>query len=298
MRKSLILLLSGLLLQLTTFAQSQSLIILGDNVPLYAQPNYQSQILITLDWDAEVVGWPESSSWYGVRDALGREGYVPVWYAMETWMTDPNDLRAKRVTPSASTLYRMMRFFRRNDKVEKAEEFALRIIQNHNEEEFPDKDFSCYKLGHLAYIHMVSDGETGVIYDDYLPVFAHKVLEVAETPSIKAMAHYHLARSKALTGESKAALMELIAVVEKYPGDFARNECEPEKADSWFYKPERCKRLFCAISMIQTPQALEEARNELSRLIVEGSPATQEIAQELLQNIGTMPYARDESIWY
>ena len=113
------------------------------------------------------------------------------------------------------------------------------------------------------------------------------------------MAHFHLARYESLNGDQDKAIELLFNVINFYPGSFSKNECNPEDTDTWFYKPQRSKQLFLAIAMIQPERSLANLRTQLDTIIGETpNEATRAMAQELRDNLGTMPYQRDQSIWY
>lgn len=299
MRKSLLLYAVIAFAQLCfapfSFAQEVKLVYLSDEVPVYAEQSAASAIIKTLTASDELFGIYINDYWYAVTLADGTAAFVLSW---DVWPEQDLELIPKRITPSASTLFRMMRFFRHNDKPEKAEEFALRIINTHNDEEYPGEGKSCFKLGHKAYMEMISTKETGVQYDAWLLGFTTRMIKDAENETIQAMAHYHQARFFALNGQTGRALDRLLVIVDKYPTLSSSNECEPEILETWYYRPERAKRLFCALTIIQTGEALTQAEAELNRIIAESSDEGRAMADELLQNIGSMPYPRDGSKWY
>jgi hypothetical protein len=296
--------LAGLFCLLTIWslpAQDVPLTLLGNKVAVYESPDGDSPVLITLNWDSKVTGSPVNEEWFILTDSQGLKGYVYAWDAINTTEAEESisqGLTPKRITPSASTLFRLMRYYKKQNNIARAQDFSIRIINTHNDEEFPTKDKACFKLGHLAYMEMISDPEKGVIYDSFLMEYTRQVLEASENETIQAMAHYHQARYQALNGEIDAALSNLLYIVEKYPTAFSRNECEPEVVDSWYYKPERAKRLFCALGILQPQQSMEPYRQHLKTLAESDKETVAAVATELLNNIGDMPYERDNSIWY
>lgn len=294
MKKNLLFFVCLTLAQLS-FAQEVKLVFLSDEVPVYAEQSARAEIIRTLSASDELFGSYIDPYWYAVILADGTAAYVLSW---DVWPEQDLELIPKRITPSATTLFRMMRYFRYNDKPEKAQEFALRIINTHNDEEFPGEGKSCFKLGHKAYMEMISTKESGVEYDAFMLGFTTKVINEAENETIQAMAHYHQARFFALNGQTERALDRLLVIVDKYPTLVSSNECEPEKLETWYYRPERAKRLFCALTIIQTGEALDKAEAELKRIIAEGGEESRAMAEELLQHIGSMPYPRDDSKWY
>lgn len=294
MRKNLLFCALLAIVQLN-FAQEVKLVFLSDEAPVYAEQSAASPIIQTLNSSDELFGSYIDQYWYSIQLSDGQTAYVMSW---DVWPEEDLELIPKRITPSASTLFRMMRYFRHNEKPEKAQEFALRIINTHNDEEYPGEGKSCFKLGHKAYMEMISTRETGVQYDAWLLGFTTRVIAEAENETIRAMAHYHQARFYAVNGQTDRALSSLLTIVEKYPTLSSSNECEPEKLASWYYRPERAKRLFCALTIIQTGDVLADVKAELEQLIAEGSEESSMMAQELLENIGSMPYEGDGSRWY
>ncbi|MFK7972662.1 MAG: SH3 domain-containing protein [Bacteroidia bacterium] len=295
MRKSLLSILF-LSLSLALAAQQAAISVLGDRVPLYESAEYDATVLAYLNWDSEVQGaW--KNGWYAVTTADGQEGFLSKWDAMEnTVLHDP--VQAKRIAPSAETLFRMMKFFKNQGKTARSEEYALRIINDFRDEEYPTKD-GCFKISHLTYIYMVSKQETGVVYDPYLAAFSAQVIDKVKLPAVVAMAHYHLARYESLNGNQTKSLDLLFHVITNYPEEASRNECYVENTDTWFYRPQRSKQLFLAIAMIQPERDLASIRTRLDALIAETpTDNTKVMAQELRDNLGTMPYQRDQSIWY
>lgn len=283
-------------LVLNVRGQEAPLSVLGDRVPLYEVSEYDASVLAYLNWDSEVKGtW--MNGWYAVTTADGQTGFLSKWDAIElSVLTDP--VQAKRISPSAETLFRMMKFFKNKGDHPRAEDYALRIINDFRDEEYPTKD-GCFKIAHLTYMYMVSDQETGIIYDEYLAQFSSLVMDEIRLPAVVAMAHYHLARYESLNGDQGKAIDLLFRVVAAYPEAFSRNECEPENMDSWFYRPQRSKQLFLAIAMIQPERELASLRTRLDALLAEAATQeAREMAQELRDNLGTMPYQRDQSIWY
>lgn len=281
----------------TVFAQQVPLHILGDKVPVYSGPSFEAPVDRYLNWDTQPLGnWEDD--WYVIINADGETGYVSKWDAIEqSQVAEP--FYAKRITPSAETLFRMMKFFKKSDKPARAEEFAIRIINEFGYEEYPTKD-GCFKLAHLSYIYMISQPDEGVVYDEYLGAFTARVLDEAQMPTVRAMAHFHLARYFVLTGDAERAMNQLFSIIQKYPDAEAPNQCFPEKTDTWFYLPQRSKQLFLAIAMIQPEAKLGALRTRLTEMAErpENESHSQSFAQELLDNLGTMPYQRDNSIWY
>lgn len=276
-------------------AQEVKLVFLADEVPVYAEQSAASAVIQRLSASDELFGTYVDAYWYAVTLADGTAAYVLSW---DVWPEQDLELIPKRITPSATTLFRMMRYFRHNDNPEKAQEFAIRIINTHNDEEYPGEGKSCFKLGHKAYMEMISEKESGVQYDAWLLGFTSHVIQEAQNETILAMAHYHQARFYAINGQTERALNSLLVIVDKYPALSSSNECEPELLETWYYRPERAKRLFCALTIIQTGDVLAKAEAELTRIAAEGSDASSAMAQELLQNIGSMPYPKDDSKWY
>lgn len=277
-------------------AQQASISVLGERVPLYQSPGFDAEILAYLNWDSEVTGlW--QSGWYHITTSDGQEGYISKWDAMERdVLEDP--VKAKRISPSAETLFRMMKFFKNRDDVARAEDYAIRIINDFPAEEYPTKD-GCFKVAHLSYIYMISKEETGVIYDANLAAFSNRIIDEAQPAAVVAMAHYFLARYESINGQQQRALALLLDITKNYPEAASRNECFPEKTETWFYLPRRSKQLFFAIAMIQPESEIASVRNELQRLSEEAPGAgARTMAKELLDNLGTMPYQRDMSIWY
>ncbi|MEM6264185.1 MAG: SH3 domain-containing protein [Bacteroidota bacterium] len=298
MRKSIVLLGMMLWAGLGILqAQMEEVLIAGDQVELRESPSLESPIIGYVNWETEATGIQLDETWSQVEAAGVGKGYVLAWFTLTH--SDMNSKAWQRITPSASTLYRMMRYFKRKNNLPKAEEFALRILNVHNYEEFPTEDQACFKLGHLAYIDMLSPDRNGVEYNEFMFQFSGNAMKSAEDPGIKAMALYHQARYLSLNGNQDQAIENLLTIVKDYPSAFSRNECQPKQANSWFYKPERTKRLFCALCMIQPPTALEAVKEGLTELTSEEHSAeTIAMAEELLANIGLMPYDKDTSVWY
>lgn len=271
------------------------LVIVVDEVQLYAQPSATAEVSHRFPAETELFGVSLDKHWFEVTLGLGEKAYVMSW---DVWPEQELELIPKRITPSAETLFRMMRYFRHNQKLDKAEEFAIRIINTHNDEEYPGEGKSCFKLGHKAYMEMISGDEGGVNYDAWLLGFTGRVIEQSENKTIQAMAHYHQARFFAVNGQMDRALNRLLVIVEKYPTLSSSNECEPEVLESWYYRPERAKRLFCALTVIQTTEVLANVRDTLQRIADNGSEESRAMAKELLQNMGSMPYPKDDSKWY
>jgi hypothetical protein len=276
-------------------AQTEKLTLLTDKVELRLQPAEDAPVLDSAYQAESMQGRYVNPQWFEVTTETGKKAYLTSWEAVSE---KEAEMLAKRITPSASTLFRMMRFFRQTNRSDKAEEFAIRIINSHNEEEYPSEDKACFKLGHMAYIEIISDPETGVRYD--LPTFGftQRVMSETDNPTVLAMAHYHQARYLAQNGQVNLAEERLLEIVRSYPQAVARNECKPEEVDSWFYRPERAKRLFCALALIQTGEDLKRTQEKLRRIIEEGDEASQAMAQELYDNLGSLPYPKDDSIWY
>ena len=173
-----------LLICAAAFSQQKALSVLGEKVPLYSERSYDAPVLAYLDWNTAVLGFWESG-WYTISMPEGKTGYLSKWDAMESEiLNDP--VQAKRIAPSAETLYRMMKFFKRQGKTARAEDYALRIINDFRDEEYPTKD-GCFKIAHLSYMYMISDPEDGVIYDAYLSAFSGRVLAEANMPAVEAM---------------------------------------------------------------------------------------------------------------
>ena len=285
--------------QLNAQALDEPLAVLGENVMVYYKPDERAATGNFLAASSELVGHEVIDGWYLIRQPSGSQGYVPHWDVIELSLVEPSPrLLPKRITPSASTLFRMMKYFKQKDKLDKAGDFALRIINTHNNEEYPTKDKACFKLGHLAYMHMISEEDRGVRYDAFLLAFTQKVLAESEATTLKAMAYYHQARYHALNGSPSKAMDNLLNIVADYPEEFSRNECQPNDLNSWFYKPERSKRLFCALSMIMPAHDLKPVTSRLEFLISDGSDNSKLMARELHDNMGSMPYAKEDSIWY
>jgi hypothetical protein len=277
-------------------AQQAVIAILGERVPLYQNPDFDAEVVAYLNWDSEATGlWKDS--WYQVKTADGQVGFLSKWDAIERdVLEDP--VNPKRISPSAETLFRMMKFFKNRNDLARAEDYAIRIINDFPFEEYPTKD-GCFKVAHLSFMYMISKEENGVIYNGDLAGFSNRVIDEVRPKSVLAMAHYFLARYESIHGQQEKALELLLGIAKKFPEEVSRNECFPGKVDTWFYLPRRSKQLFFAIAMIQPESEIASVRMELQRLSAESpNTATRSMAKELLDNLGTMPYQRDQSIWY
>lgn len=277
-------------------AAQENLKVISGSALLHARPETGAPVLGMVDTAIVPTGEAFNDTWYQVSMPDGTQGYMMHWDVME--MDQLDLLREKRITPSASTLFRLMRYFKNEQRWDKAEDFSLRIINLHNDEEFPTEADACFKLGHLAYIEMISNPQSGIGYNDFLYTFTQKVIAQSSDPAVLAMAHYHAARYLALNGKADEALDHLLIIVRDFPSAYSRNECQPGDADSWFYRPDRCKRLLCALGLILPPSSVTGLRGRLDALTQDGSDASRAFAAEMLQNIGQMPYPRDASIWY
>ena len=141
MRK-LLLFIVVCLIASATFSQNSLISVLGDNVPVYEQADYDAAVISHLGWDHEVEGVWENG-WYTIILDDSTTGYISKWDGMEKEiLNDP--VRAKRIAPSAETLFRMMKFFKNQGKNARAEEYAIRIINDFQDEEYPTKD-GCFQ---------------------------------------------------------------------------------------------------------------------------------------------------------
>jgi len=276
----------------SAFAQEVKLIFLTDEAPLYESQSTNSNVIQRIENQAEIYGTAIDDKWFMIKLEDGQEAFIMSW---DVWPEAELSLTAKRVSPSASTLFRMMRYFRQQQRPEKAEEFALRIIQQHNDDVYPGEGQECYKLGHKAYIEMLGTEDTGIQYDAFLLGFTAKVIEEGKDDDLKAMAYYHQAQFYARSGQEDRALDCLLAIVDRFPKAASRNACTPEVNTTAFYLPQRTKYLFCDLAMKLA--STERVQAELKVISEDGREASAQMADELLINLGNNPYQLAEGKW-
>jgi hypothetical protein len=185
--------------------------IIGDNVNIRADTSLSSQVYLKVNFGEEFLCRRISDNWFEWKTDY-ENGFISSKYVSDE--ANFTTAAEKLETKNGTTLYSLLKYYKKIGQLAKAEDMSIEIINNFKLKDFPVHREWCPLYGELAFFTIVADESFEIDYSDKTVYdFCTRVVKQSKDSLIVGLSMHTMAKCQLLWGnfnESEAILLKSI----------------------------------------------------------------------------------------